>query len=60
MIMCPTKAALIYAKRTIRNELAEQYGEDEDDIPEEIQFRFTTVGQIKQYGITGKVWEKLG
>lgn len=60
MIACPTKATLIYAKRITRTGLAERYGEDKDDIPEDIQFRFTTVSQIKQYGITGKVWEKLG
>jgi hypothetical protein len=50
------KADLIYAKRRIRKLLADLY---DDAIPEEIHIRFTTVKQIKEHGVTGRIWEKL-
>ena len=49
------KADLIYAKRRIRKLLADLY---DDDTPETIQIRFATVEQIKEHGVSGKIWEK--
>lgn len=59
MIACPTKAGLIYAKRCTRAELEATYGDGNDDIPEDIQFRFTTVEQIRKHRLTGRIWEEL-
>jgi hypothetical protein len=58
LIVCPTKDELIYAKRYTRKLLADTYGENED-IPEDICIRFTTTEQLRQFGITGRVWEQV-
>ena len=54
-----TKADLIYAKRRARLELADIYGDSDDDIPEDIQMQFTTVEKIRENGVTARIWEKL-
>lgn len=50
------KADLIYAKRRAKIELSELY---DDETPEEIKLRFTTVDKIREQGLTAKIWEKL-
>ena len=50
------KADLIYAKRRAKIELAELY---DDEMPEDIKLRFTTVDKIREQGLTAKIWEKL-
>lgn len=57
LIVCPTKAGLIYAKRTTRQALVDLFG-DIEEIPDDMHVRFTTVEKIKDLGITGKVWEE--
>ncbi len=57
LIACPTKAELIYAKRRAKKELADFYGDGEEDAPEDIHIRFTTVETIRRHGVTGKIWE---
>lgn len=57
LIVCPTKANLIYAKRTTRQALADLFG-DADSVPDDIHIRFTTVEKVKELGVTGKVWEE--
>lgn len=59
MVACPTKAELIYAKRYTRKELAKTYGDDEDDVPEDVKIRFATAEQIRKYGVTGRIWEGI-
>jgi len=51
MIICPTLATMIYAKRMTRKLL-----EDNDD-PEDLQIQFATAEKIKKEGVTGKIWE---
>jgi protein involved in plasmid replication-relaxation len=50
-IICKTKVELIYAKRRTRRLL--------DDISEEddIHIRFATIDEVRQYGVTGAIWE---
>lgn len=50
------KADLIYAKRRAKFEISELY---DDELPEEIKLRFTTVDNIREQGITAMIWEKL-
>lgn len=50
------KADLIYAKRRARIELSELY---DDEMPEDVKLRFTTVDKIREQGLTAKIWEKL-
>ena|SRR5581483_8175017 len=57
LIVCPTKAGLIYAKRSTRQALADMFG-NADGVPDNIHVRFTTVEKIKELGVTGKVWEE--
>jgi hypothetical protein len=53
LIACPTTAELIYAKRRTR-QLLEDTSEDEA-----IHIRFATVEKIKQFGVTGIIWEEV-
>lgn len=50
------KADLIYAKRRAKLELSDLY---DDEMPEDIGLRFTTVDNIREQGLTAKIWEKL-
>lgn len=54
-IACPTKAELIYAKRYTRK-LLEDIGQEDN---EDICIRFATVEQIKEFGMTGGIWEDM-
>jgi hypothetical protein len=59
--ICPSLNVLIYAKRRVRQLLADIYdSEDEDDarLRESIHLRFTTLEKIRLHGITGKIWEE--
>ncbi|MEI8060824.1 MAG: replication-relaxation family protein [Candidatus Berkelbacteria bacterium] len=51
MIVCPTLATMIYAKRMTKGLL-----EDEDN-PSDLRIQFTTIDKIKVNGITGEIWE---
>lgn len=53
LLACPTTAELIYAKRRIRRLL-----EDVSD-EENIHIRLATIEQLKQSGVTGKIWEEV-
>lgn len=53
LLVCPTTAELIYAKRRIRRLL-----EDVSD-EETIHLRLATIEQLKQSGVTGKIWEEV-
>jgi hypothetical protein len=55
LIACPTKAELIYAKRYSRK-LLEDIGQEDN---EDICIRFATVEQIKEFGMTGGIWEDI-
>ena len=54
MIVCPTLATLIYAKRMTKGLL-----EDEDN-PSDLSIQFTTIDKIKEHGVTGEIWEIAG
>ena len=51
MIVCPTLATLIYAKRMTKGLL-----EDEDN-PSDLRIQFTTLDKIKEHGVSGEIWE---
>jgi hypothetical protein len=53
MIICPTKATLIYAKRFAKIIL------DENDNPTDLHIRFATVDGLIACGVTGEIWEKI-
>lgn len=59
LLVCHTKDELIYAKRYTKKELKETYGDEDDDIPNNVRIRVTTLEQIKEHGLTGKAWEKV-
>jgi len=52
MVICPKLYTLIYAKRLTRRLL------EEEDNPEDLQFQFTTVDQLKKHGVSGDIWEE--
>jgi hypothetical protein len=51
LLVCPTTAMLIYAKRYARKLLKEA------DKPEDLVIRFATAEDVKTVGATGKIWE---
>jgi len=51
LIICPTKAGMIYAKRYAKKLL------DEIERPNDLKIRFTTVDKLKASGATGEIWE---
>ena len=53
LFICPTKANLIYAKRHTKK-LLEQYQD-----PTDLHIRFATVDEVKEFGITGEIWEEV-
>lgn len=53
LFVCETKAQLISTKRYTRALLREN---DEVDIP----IHFTTEEDVRKYGVTGEIWEKVG
>ena len=56
LIACPTLAELAYAKRFIRKQLKDAY---DDEIPEQIKIRFTTIEKLKTSGLTAIIWEDV-
>ena len=57
LLVLPNIYNLIYAKRKVRRLLLNEYYEPED-IPGDLHIRFTTMDQLKQHGITAKIWEE--
>lgn len=53
LFICPTKTDLIYAKRYTKKLL------EENQNPEYLHLRFSTVDDIKEFGITGEIWEEV-
>lgn len=56
LIVCPTIAELIYAKRYIKRELDDAWG---GDIPEEIKIRLTVLDKLKKRSMTAVIWEDV-
>jgi hypothetical protein len=56
LLAFPTKAELTYAKRRTNKELEDIYS---DDIPKDVKIRFATTEQIREHGVTARIWEKL-
>ncbi len=52
MVICPTIATMIYTKRMTRKLL-----EDEDN-PKDLHIQFAMVEKVKEFGVTGDIWEK--
>lgn len=52
-IICQTKADLIYMKRRTHL-LLENIGQEDDT-----HIRFTTIDKVRQYGVTGIIWEEV-
>ncbi|HUD44445.1 MAG TPA: replication-relaxation family protein [Patescibacteria group bacterium] len=52
LLVCETKERMIYAKRFAKQIFAE-------DKPDDLSVNFATVGDIKQHGITGELWEEI-
>lgn len=52
LFICPTKSVLIYAKRITQKLL------EENQNPTDLHIRFATVNEIKEFGITGEIWEE--
>lgn len=50
--VCGTKERMIYAKRYAKTLF-------DDDKPEGLYFNFATDSDVKQYGVTGRTWEKV-
>ncbi len=53
LFICPTKANLIYAKRYIKKLF------EENQYPDNLHIRFATVDEVKEFGITGEIWEEV-
>ena len=53
LIICPSIAELLYAKRLTRR-LLENAWDDED-----VHIRFTTVDKVKRQGVTSMIWEEV-
>ncbi len=54
MIVCPTLATMIYAKRMTRSLL------EDEDRPKDLHVRFTTTEKIKELGVTDNdIWETV-
>lgn len=53
LFICPTKSVLIYAKRYTKKML------EENQNPDDLHIRFATVDEVKEFGITGEIWEEV-
>lgn len=53
LLICPTKSVLIYAKRYAKKLL------EENQNPCDLHIRFATVDEVKEFGITGEIWEEV-
>lgn len=56
LITCPTLSELIYAKRCTKKLLTNIL---DDEIPENIKIRFTTLDKLRSNGLTAVIWEDL-
>jgi hypothetical protein len=54
LIVCPTLAELIYAKRYTKKQLEEHGIDDREDV----HIRFATTEQVKRQGMTSMIWEQ--
>lgn len=52
LIVCPTTAELLYAKRLTKKIKQDVWNEDD------VHIRFTTVEKLKQQGVTSGIWEE--
>lgn len=52
LFICPTKSTLIYAKRYTKKLL------EENQNPDDLHIRFSTADDVKEFGITGEIWEE--
>lgn len=52
LFVCPTKSVLIYAKRYTKKLF------EENQNPEDLHIRFATADEVKEFGITGEIWEE--
>ncbi len=52
LLICPTKSVLIYAKRYTKKLL------EENQNPDDLSIRFAIVDEVKEFGITGEIWEE--
>lgn len=53
LFVCSTKSVLIYAKRYTKKLL------EENQNPDDLHIRFSTVDEVKEFGITGEIWEEV-
>jgi hypothetical protein len=53
LLVCPTKADLIYAKRRTRRLI------EDAQIPWNVRIRFAIAEQVTAHGMTGKIWEPV-
>jgi Replication-relaxation len=55
LLVCPRTSDLIYAKRRTRGLLAEEWEHDDENRP---HIRFTTAEKLKEFRVTGEMWEE--
>jgi hypothetical protein len=53
LIICHTKALMIASKRYTKKLL------EENQQPEHLHIRFTTIDEVKKHGITNQIWEEV-
>ena len=57
LLVCPCLSDVIYAKRRTRGLIADIW-EYDDEGRKDIHIRFTTADKLKEYGVTGEIWEE--
>ena len=57
LLVCPRITDLIYAKRRTRGLLADIQDSDTDE-EDRLHIRFATTEKLKEFGVTGKIWEE--
>ena len=57
LFVCPRTTDLIYAKRRTRKLIADAW-EWKDEDTEKPRVRFTTIEKLKEYGVSGEIWEQ--
>lgn len=53
LFICPAKTDLIYTKRYTKKLL------EENQNPDDLHIRFATFDEVKEFGITGEIWEEI-
>lgn len=56
LIACPTLAEMIYAKRYAKRQLDDLW---DDQVPENIKIRVSTIDKVKTKGMTAVIWEDV-